>query len=257
LGCIAVLDGDFETARARFRSGRRPGMAAATADFELLRIALALDDEAESQRVLAEIESEASYGRTNPTIAVVDLARGYWARKQSPAEAESMAHRGLARLVEFGFVIFLPRALELLGVIVGESGRLAEAGRLIGAAQAFRTRSGLHEAYPLPTLDALRARIDPAALEEGSRLSLDEAVEYAQRGRGERGRPEHGWESLTPTEARVVELVSSGLPNKEIAAKLFVSLATVKTHLVHVYTKLDVRTRTELAAEATRRARSS
>ncbi len=54
-------------------------------------------------------------------------------------------------------------------------------------------------------------------------------------------------------EARVVELVAAGLPNKEIAKKLFVSLATVKTHLVHVYAKLDVRTRAELAAAAARR----
>jgi DNA-binding NarL/FixJ family response regulator len=51
----------------------------------------------------------------------------------------------------------------------------------------------------------------------------------------------------------VVELVAAGLPNKEIAQKLFVSLATVKTHLVHVYGKLDLRTRAELAAEAVRR----
>ena len=88
-------------------------------------------------------------------------------------------------------------------------------------------------------------------------MSLEEAAEYAHRGRGERGRPDHGWESLTPTEARVVELVAAGLPNKEIAQKLFVSVATVKTHLVHVYTKLDVRTRAQLAAEATRRARAA
>jgi len=257
LGGMAVLDGDFERAHALLRSAHRPGGLGRAAGLELANVALALDDEARAQEVLDVLERQTGGGRTDQTLAYVALARGYWARQRSPAEAESAAHRGLAHLAGFGFLLNVPRALEILAVILGESGRLPEAGRLIGAAQAFRTRSGLHEAYPLPTLDALRARIDPAALEEGSRLSLDEAVEYAQRGRGERGRPEHGWESLTPTEARVVELVSSGLPNKEIAAKLFVSLATVKTHLVHVYTKLDVRTRTELAAEATRRARSS
>ena len=85
-------------------------------------------------------------------------------------------------------------------------------------------------------------------------MSLAEAATYAQRGRGERGRPSHGWESLTPSEERVVALVAAGLPNREIAAKLFVSLATVKTHLVHVYMKLDLRTRAELAVAATRRA---
>ena len=44
-----------------------------------------------------------------------------------------------------------------------------------------------------------------------------------------------------------------GPPNREIAAKLFVSVATVRTHLVHVYGKLDVPTRAELAAAATSR----
>ena len=50
-----------------------------------------------------------------------------------------------------------------------------------------------------------------------------------------------------------MELVAAGLANREIARKLFVSLATVKTHLIHVYTKLDVRSRTELASAATSR----
>jgi DNA-binding NarL/FixJ family response regulator len=95
---------------------------------------------------------------------------------------------------------------------------------------------------------ALRPRLDTAQLAEGAALSLAEAAEYARRGWGERSRPSHGWNSLTPSELRVVELVAAGLPNRDIAAKLFVSLATVKTHLVHVYTKLDVRTRAELAA---------
>jgi predicted ATPase/class 3 adenylate cyclase/DNA-binding CsgD family transcriptional regulator len=260
-GGIAVLDGDFETARERFRSprGTRGNRAALelAAIAHLAAIAGALDDETESQALLAELEREASDAGSNVDLAFADVLRGYWARKRSPSEAESAAHRGIARMVEFGFMLPLPRALKFLAVIVGESGRLAEAGRLIGAAEGFRAQRGLREVYPLPPLDALRTRIDPAAIEEGSRLSLEEAVEYARRGRGERTRPDHGWESLTPTEARVVELVAEGLPNKEIAAKLFVSLATVKTHLVHVYTKLDVRTRTELAAEATRRARAA
>ncbi len=99
-------------------------------------------------------------------------------------------------------------------------------------------------------LEALRDRLDPGALAEGAAMGLDEAVSYARRGRGERRRPEFGWDSLTPTEVRVVELVAAGLPNREIASRLFVSLATVKTHLVHVYDKLGLRARAELAAAA-------
>ena len=51
----------------------------------------------------------------------------------------------------------------------------------------------------------------------------------------------------------MVRLVAEGLSNPDIAARLFVSRATVKTHLVHVFSKLGVITRAELAAAATRR----
>jgi DNA-binding CsgD family transcriptional regulator len=77
---------------------------------------------------------------------------------------------------------------------------------------------------------------------------------YAQRGRGERKRPTSGWASLTPTECDVVRLVSEGLPNKDIATRLFVSPRTVQTHLTHVYTKLGLTSRVQLAQEAARHA---
>jgi DNA-binding NarL/FixJ family response regulator len=50
-----------------------------------------------------------------------------------------------------------------------------------------------------------------------------------------------------------VELLATGMPNKEIARKLFISEATVKTHLVHIYAKLGVENRTAAIAEATKR----
>lgn len=78
-------------------------------------------------------------------------------------------------------------------------------------------------------------------------------MEYIRRSRGERGRPSHGWRSLTPTELRVVELVAEGAANASVAKQLVMSPATVKTHLSHVFTKLGVGNRTELAAEALRR----
>jgi ATP/maltotriose-dependent transcriptional regulator MalT len=52
---------------------------------------------------------------------------------------------------------------------------------------------------------------------------------------------------LTPTERRVAELVAEGRTNKEVAAALFVALRTVEWNLSKVYTKLGVRSRTELA----------
>jgi DNA-binding CsgD family transcriptional regulator len=75
-----------------------------------------------------------------------------------------------------------------------------------------------------------------------------------QRGRGERKRPASGWASLTPAEGDVVRLVSEGLGNKDIATRLFVSPRTVQTHLTHVYTKLGLTSRVQLAQEAARHA---
>jgi DNA-binding CsgD family transcriptional regulator len=71
--------------------------------------------------------------------------------------------------------------------------------------------------------------------------------------RGPRQRPQFGWDSLTPTEHRVVDLTAEGLTNPQIGERLYVSRRTVQTHLAHVFTKLGISSRTQLAAEATRR----
>jgi DNA-binding CsgD family transcriptional regulator len=91
-----------------------------------------------------------------------------------------------------------------------------------------------------------------AAWAEGTALSTEEAITYALRGRGERKRPSSGWEALTPTERDVIRLVGEGLPNKDIAARLFVSPRTVQSHLRHVYNKLGLTSRVQLAQEAGR-----
>jgi len=56
---------------------------------------------------------------------------------------------------------------------------------------------------------------------------------------------------LTPTEAKVAELVASGRTNKELAAELYLSVKTVEANLSRVYDKLNVRSRSELVARLT------
>ncbi|MDF5753351.1 response regulator transcription factor [Spongiactinospora sp. TRM90649] len=59
--------------------------------------------------------------------------------------------------------------------------------------------------------------------------------------------------ALSPRETQVLRLVAGGATNKEAAARLFISEASIKTHLLHVYAKLDVRDRASAVAEAYRR----
>ena len=84
-------------------------------------------------------------------------------------------------------------------------------------------------------------------------MSLDEAIAWLRRARGSRKRPAGGWESLTPTEVQVVELTAQGLTNPQVGERMFISRATVKVHLAHVFQKLDVSNRAELTAQAVRR----
>lgn len=57
------------------------------------------------------------------------------------------------------------------------------------------------------------------------------------------------FQALTPREAMLVQLVAAGLNNKQLCRELNISLATVKTHLLNVFRKMEVASRTELAAK--------
>jgi DNA-binding NarL/FixJ family response regulator len=60
-------------------------------------------------------------------------------------------------------------------------------------------------------------------------------------------------EILTPREAELLSLLTEGLSNRELGQRLFISEATVKTHLAHIYAKLGVETRSAAIATALRR----
>jgi DNA-binding NarL/FixJ family response regulator len=60
-------------------------------------------------------------------------------------------------------------------------------------------------------------------------------------------------DGLTPREAEVVSLIAEGLANAEIAARLFITEATVKSHVNHIFTKTGVRDRAQAVTYAYRR----
>jgi DNA-binding CsgD family transcriptional regulator len=57
----------------------------------------------------------------------------------------------------------------------------------------------------------------------------------------------NGWAAMTSSELAVAQLVAEGLTNREVAERLFVSPHTVNSHLRHVFAKLRINSRVELA----------
>ena len=179
-----------------------------------------------------------------------------------PERAEALHHEALAAAVQAESVLLVPMQLEALAGLAAVAESFAEAARLFGAAEAARDAHGLVR-YAVDQGDygtdvervrkALPEEEFDAAWNQGREMSLDEAVAYATRGRGERKRPSAGWASLTPTELEVVRQVAEGLKNAQIAERLFVSPSTIKVHLSHIFGKLGVATRAELAVQAARR----
>ncbi|MDT5333356.1 MAG: hypothetical protein QOF31_4653 [Mycobacterium sp.] len=187
--------------------------------------------------------------------ARVNVAKG------DTAQGTIDACESLAGAASSGAHLYTPDTLECLAVLAVEADSHREAGRLLGAAHAIRNRlelvrlkvfDGEHQALVAKLRKHMGDNDFDSAWAEGAALSTEEAIAYAQRGRGERKRPSSGWDSLTPTELDVVRLVGDGLPNKDIATRLFISPRTVQSHLRHVYNKLGLTSRVQLAQEAAR-----
>jgi DNA-binding CsgD family transcriptional regulator len=261
LSLAAAAEGDAATAYRQIELGwRQPGMRRETVALTLVALTtLQVGDVIAARRLADEaVSTMAGWHRVMAlnVRARVAIAEG----RQDLAERD--AHDALACAATVQVRHCVPDILECLAALSGDSGSYQEAVRLFGAADALRqqtteVRFGFfqsdYDASCAAARDALDIYAFHAAWAEGAALSTEEAIAYAQRGRGERRRPSTGWASLTPTELDVVRLVSEGLANKDIATRLFISPRTVQTHLTHVYTKLGLTSRVQLAQETARR----
>jgi DNA-binding CsgD family transcriptional regulator len=177
-------------------------------------------------------------------------------------EAERHVHDALWHLMRKGLGLYIPECLDTLAAIAASRESFEEAARLLGAAAAGRSRLGTVRVPPekefwssveVETREALGDDAWEAAFAEGTAMETDEAVAYARRARGERKRPSRGWDSLTPTELDIVRHVTAGLTNRQIGERMFISRGTVKVHLSHIFPKLEISSRSQLAADATKR----
>ena len=235
----------------------------ATALWSLGGTFLALGDLPGARAWIEESESLARRARYRLFLVPILQQRARLLRAESDLEAaETVAHEALSEAAGWGSASAEVDCLEVLAGIAADLESYAEAARLFGAAERMRhdmgyrrfpVHEGTHRADVAAACEAFGEEKFAARWAEGAAMSTEEALAYAIRGRGERKRPSAGWASLTPSELDVVHLVARGLPNPEIADKLFVTRNTVKTHLKHIFGKLGISTRAELAAEATRR----
>jgi DNA-binding CsgD family transcriptional regulator len=173
--------------------------------------------------------------------------------------AEDWLHEALALQSAAGLRPGMVRTLEALASTIAKRDRHAEAARILSVTETASNQMGLvrggvdEKAYQALTAQ-LRRTIGDAEFEalraEAAGAGLDEIIEYVARSRGKRKRPLSGWQSLTPTERRAVSLVVEGLTNPQIAERMFIARGTVKIHLAHIFDKLGVTSRTQLAAKA-------
>jgi DNA-binding CsgD family transcriptional regulator len=261
-----AIAGDAQKARQRAeraltvadRTSGRPAEHFATAALGLLE--LSLGRPAETNRVLAplveflrrekivepgtarvvadHVEGLIAVGELGAADELLDWYEGNARRLQRrSAIAASARCRGLLAAAKgdpVGALVELERALEISdGVPIPlERGRTQLA---FGAAH----RRAKHKRAARETLESARETFERMGAHAWAERAREELARVGGRA------PSLG--ALTPTEQRVAELVAEGLQSKQVAAALFVSQKTVEGHLTHIYSKLGVRSRTELA----------
>ena len=268
---LAAARGDAAAAVGALRrsadGGRRAGIVMfVSADLAALACMAAIaGDESTAAAAVAEARAALGGRRQAVTAAALGYAEGVMAwHRGELADAERMVREATLQWHRGGDRMDACDGIELLGVLAVARERFPDAARLLAAAGAARQPLQ----YLAPGFTANRDAAAHAASQarnvlgddrftqaqkEGQGLTLDNAVAYATRKGGGRKRPATGWASLTPAELGVVRLVGEGLRNDAIARQLFIAPSTVKVHLAHIFAKLGITTRAELAAQATSR----
>jgi len=196
-------------------------------DPQLVRIAMAAGDQE-----LAESATDAAERRhlVNPAAPAM-LASAAHARGLLTADPALLARA--VTVLEAG-----PRQLALASALADLGAAEARAGRTHQAIAALDRALAVHAACGA-SWDLARVRRRLRRLGVRRRLASER-------------RPAHGWAALTDSELAVVRLVASGLTNREVAERLYISPHTVGGHLRHAFEKLGINSRvalTRIAAE--------
>ncbi|MGN6168923.1 MAG: LuxR C-terminal-related transcriptional regulator, partial [Solirubrobacteraceae bacterium] len=226
-----------------------------------LRLAQVRPQEALADALEAARLSESQFGMTSPgaigwrsTAALAHLAMG------EPNEARELvtqeldqARRGhvtgavIRNLRILGLIERGQRGIELLSeaVSIGAGGppRLEYVHALVALGAALRRAN-----HRVAARDPLRKGLELSYRGGATTLADLARTELAATGARPRRAILTGVDSLTPSELRVGELAANGLTTRQIAETLFVTPKTIEFHLRHIYRKLEVGSRAELAA---------
>jgi DNA-binding CsgD family transcriptional regulator len=161
----------------------------------------------------------------------------------------------------------LATAAHVRGILHGSRDELSQAASLfescrrpLAQAEALEDLA-LHDIGRGAAIEAVDALDRALTINARSGASRDAyRVRSRLRELGERrrvvavARVSSGWAAMTPSEIKVAGLVAEGMTNREVAARLFLSPHTVSSHLRHVFAKLDINSRVELARASASRA---
>jgi DNA-binding CsgD family transcriptional regulator/tetratricopeptide (TPR) repeat protein len=189
---------------------------------DLVRLHLACDDRGAAAEVAGEVAEAAELMGSRSAEAAALHCRGLLSGDVELLEAAAAATRGT-------------------------DCRLAHVEHCLDAAAAMRS---MDRDAAVALLEEGRTLAEVGGMERSLRRteSLLRNLGVRRGVRGARARPGAGYAALTPTERTVARLASEGLTNPEIGHQLFVSRRTVQTHLSHVFAKLGITSRVELAA---------
>ena len=236
------------------------GVGVRNARWALGHVALSTGDAKEAERVLGDLWRDSrSAGIVEPgeNRYLGDLAEALVAlgRLDAAEQVAAELERGGRELERPAVLAVAARCRGLVACARGD------AERALGELEDALAR---HEEVMLPfqqarTLLALGTAQRQSAQRRNARRTLEAARDsfaelgaalWERRAEGELGRVggrAPAPDGLTPSELRVANLVAEGRTNREVAAALVVTERTVETHLTHIYRKLGVRSRTELA----------
>lgn len=197
-----------------------------------------------------------------------NLSYAHWLRgillviRGEPERAERELFEALRIKQVFRDTLGLGLTLESVAWAAAVQGEAERAAVLFGATdQIWRTLGarqmrGFRRRYEAMARDSLGDAAFEFALERGSGLNVDEVLAVAVREPVADEAPQRSSppSQLTPRERQVAQLVAEGMSNKEIAAKLVISLRTAEGHVERILTKQGFKSRAQIAIWVTQRA---